>query len=76
MSMDEGFILWNKFRRAIFDELVVGETSIQRITKKHHIILRVAEKIMNEFVEGGIVEKQENRYVFTEQGKKLMETIG
>jgi hypothetical protein len=31
---------------------------------------------MDEFVAGGIVEKQGTRYVFTEEGKKLVETIG
>jgi len=39
--MDEGFILSNKFRRAIFAELVSGETNIERIAKKQHIIRNV-----------------------------------
>ncbi|VVB60851.1 Uncharacterised protein [uncultured archaeon] len=74
--MDEGFILANKFRRAIFDELVSGETNIKRITKKNRMIPRVAQRIIDEFVIGGIVEKKGNMYMFTAEGKKLVETIG
>ncbi len=74
--MDEGFILANKFRRVIFDELVAGETDIRRIAKKNRIIPRVAQRIMDEFITGGIVEKKANTYLFTDEGKKLVETIG
>lgn len=74
--MDEGFILANKFRRVIFDELVSGETDIKRIAKKNRIIPRVAQRIIDEFVTGAIVEKKGNRYIFTDEGKKLVETIG
>ena len=76
MSMDEGFILANKFRRVIFDELVSGEVDIVHIAKKNRIIPRVAQRIIDEFVTGGIVEKKGNMYVFTDEGKKLVETIG
>ena len=74
--MDEGFILANKFRRVIFDELVSGETDIKRITKKNRMIPRVAQRVIDEFITGGIVEKKGNMYVFTDEGKKLVETIG
>jgi predicted transcriptional regulator len=74
--MDEGFILANKFRRVIFDELVSGETDIKRITKKNRMIPRVAQRIIDEFITGGIVEKKGNMYVFTDEGKKLVEMIG
>jgi predicted transcriptional regulator len=76
MSMDEGFILANKFRRVIFDELVSGEVDIIQIAKKNHIIPRVAQRVIDEFVTGGIVEKKGKIYVFTDEGKKLVETIG
>jgi predicted transcriptional regulator len=74
--MDEGFILANKFRRVIFDELASGETNLIRIAKKNRIIPRVAQRIMDEFVTGGIVEKKGNQYVFTDEGKKLVDEIG
>jgi predicted transcriptional regulator len=74
--MDEGFILANKFRRIIFDELVSGETDIKRITKKNRMIPRVAQRVIDEFITGGIIEKKGNTYVFTTEGKKLVETIG
>lgn len=74
--MDEGFILSNKYRRAIFDELAAGETNIHRIAKKHRIIPMVAQRIMDEFLQGGVVEKKNNQYVFTKEGKRLVDSIG
>jgi len=76
MTIDEGFILSNKYRRAIFDGLVAGERDIQRIAKKHHIIRLVAQRVIDEFAKGGIVEKKGNSYVFTKEGEKLVESIG
>jgi predicted transcriptional regulator len=74
--MEEGFILANKYRRVIFDELAAGQTDIKRISKKNRIIPRVAQRIIDEFVTEGIVEKKGNAYVFTDEGKKLVETTG
>jgi predicted transcriptional regulator len=76
MTIDEGFILSNKYRRAIFEELVSGEKNIYRIAKKHRIIKTVAQRVVDSFVDGGIVEKQGNSYVFTKEGDKLVESIG
>jgi len=59
--MDEGFILSNKYRRSIFDELASGETDINRIAKKHRIIIQVAERV--------------NRYILTDKGEKLAISI-
>jgi len=73
--MDEGFILSNKYRRAIFDELAAGEIDIERIAKKHHIILSVARKVVNDFIDGGILEKKGNKYFFTKEGEKLVANI-
>jgi predicted transcriptional regulator len=76
MSMDEGFILSNKYRRAVFGELASGETSIYRIAKKHRIIRTVAQRVVDDFIKGGIVEKKNNNYYFTKEGEKLVESIG
>ena len=76
MTIDEGFILSNKYRRAIFEGLASGEKNIYQIAKKHRIIKTVAQRVIDSFVEGGIVEKQGNSYVFTKEGEKLVESIG
>lgn len=76
MSIDEGYILSNKYRRAIFEELASGEKNINRIAKKHRIIQKIAQRVIDNFVDEGIVEKQGNLYVFTKEGEKLVETIG
>jgi predicted transcriptional regulator len=76
MSIDEGYILSNKYRRTIFEELASGEKSIYRIAKKNRIIQKVAQRIIDGFVDEGIVEKQGNTYGFTKEGEKLVEIIG
>ena len=73
--MDEGYILSNKFRRTIFDGLASGETDIARIAKKHRIIINVARRIADDFINGGILEKKGNRYVLTKEGEKLATII-
>jgi predicted transcriptional regulator len=73
--MDEGYILSNKFRRAIFDALAAGETDIKMITKKYRIIPRVAQNVVDDFINGGILEKNGNRYVLTKEGEKLASII-
>jgi len=76
MSIDEGFILSNKYRRAIFEELSSGEKNIQRIAKKHRIIPRVAQRVIQGFVDEGVVEKKGTSYILTKEGEKLSEQIG
>jgi predicted transcriptional regulator len=73
--MDEGYILSNKYRRAIFDGLASGETSIDRIAKKHRIIRNVAHRVAEDFISGGILEKKGNQYILTKEGKKLADSI-
>ncbi|MFW6121038.1 MAG: winged helix-turn-helix domain-containing protein [Petrotogales bacterium] len=74
--MDEGFILSNKYRRAIFDEFAAGETNIKRIAKKHRIIPTIVQRVVDDFIKGDIIKKQGKKYVFTKKGEKLIETIG
>ena len=73
--MDEGFILSNKFRRAIFDGLASGETDIERIAKKYRIIRSVAIRVADDFISGGILEKKGNRYTLTKEGEKIAANI-
>jgi predicted transcriptional regulator len=73
--VDEGYILANKFRRAIFDELVSGEHDIRHIAKKHRIIMRVAQKIVDDLEAQGLVTHQGPFYSFTEDGQKLVDSM-
>jgi len=74
-SMDEGYILSNKFRRAIFDSFVAGEKNLKFIAKKHRIIYNVADKIVQDFIKNGIVEKKPEGFILTKDGEKLAEKI-
>ena len=73
--MDEGYILSNKFRRAIFDGLASGETNLNVISKKHRIIINVAKRIADDFIRGGILEKKGNKYILTKEGERLVKII-
>jgi predicted transcriptional regulator len=73
--MDEGYIISNKFRRIIFDELSSGGKNIDRIAKKNRIIKTIAYRIINDFKDNGIVEKKGNIYLLTEEGEKLAAKI-
>ena len=75
MTIDEGYILSNKFRRVIFDEIATGENNIMHIAKKHRIIKTVALRVADDFIKGGIVEKKDNKYVLTEEGEKLSQKL-
>jgi len=74
-SMDEGYILSNKFRRAIFDSFVAGEKNLKFIAKKHRIIYNVADKIVQDFIKNGIVERKPEGFVLTKDGEKLAERV-
>ena len=73
--MDEGYILSNKFRRVIFDGFISGETNIDRIAKKYRVIPRVAKKVVDDFINGGLLEKKGNRYILTKEGEKIADSI-
>jgi predicted transcriptional regulator len=73
--MDEGYILSNKFRRIIFDALSSGETNIKMISKKYRIIPIVTQKVIDDFISGGILEKKRNKYILTKEGEKLATII-
>lgn len=73
--MEEGYILSNKFRRAIFDGFASGETNLNIISKKHRIIFSVANRIAEDFINGGILEKKGNKFLLTKEGEKLAKTI-
>ncbi len=74
--VDQGYILSNKYRVMIFDELIAGETNITRIAKKHRIIPRIAEKIITDFKNHGLIEENKGYITFTEEGRKLAAILG
>ncbi|HEC82322.1 MAG TPA: hypothetical protein ENI53_00350 [Thermoplasmatales archaeon] len=68
--MEEGFIVSNKIRKAIFIEIASGEKSISRIIKKHHLIESVALDALKELKEHGLIEEKEGGYVLSSLGTK------
>jgi len=73
--MDEGYILSNKFRVAVFEGFAAGETNINTIAKKHRIIPNVARKIAEDLVKTGYLEKKDNKYMLTRDGERVASKI-
>ncbi|HVL47844.1 MAG TPA: hypothetical protein VM889_04750 [Candidatus Thermoplasmatota archaeon] len=69
--MNEGFVVSDKNRRAVFVELVAGETDIDRIVKKHRLIRRAAERALEDLRGEGIVAKNGAALKLTAEGEKL-----
>ncbi len=69
--MNEGFILSNKIRLAVFTEIASGESRIDRIAKKNHLIEKAALQAAEELAEHGLVEKKDEGYELTEEGRKI-----
>ncbi|MFH1100453.1 MAG: hypothetical protein V1726_00245 [Methanobacteriota archaeon] len=73
--MNEGFILSNKYRTMIFDAFTSGETRLDRIIKKHHIVPVVAKRVIAEFITEGLLVKKGDEYRLTPEGEKLGVTL-
>jgi predicted transcriptional regulator len=73
--MDEGYILSNKFRVAVFEGFATGETNINTIAKKHRMIPNVARKIAEDLVKTGYLKKRDNKYMLTRDGKRVASKI-
>ncbi len=73
--MEESFILSNKFRRAVFNGIVAGESDITMIAKKHHMLLSIAKKAAGELVDEGIIKEERGRYFLTREGDKIAERM-
>jgi len=71
IKMNEGFILSNKMRKAVFIEIASGEKRIDRIAKKQHLIERAVKNAVEELIQHGIVEKDGEEYKLSEEGAKL-----
>jgi len=69
--MNEGFILSNKIRKAVFIEIASGEKRLERIAKKQHLIERAVKNAAEELKEQGIIEEGEDGYKLTDEGIKL-----
>lgn len=69
-KMEEGFIISDKVRMAVFLEIASGEKSITRIVKKHHLIEHVAKNALEELKKHGLIEDKEGLKL-TNYGMKI-----
>jgi predicted transcriptional regulator len=71
----EGFIISNKIRKAVFNEIASGEHSIDKIAKKHHLLPKLVDRAVAEITEGKLIEKHKEVYILTDHGKKILTKI-
>jgi predicted transcriptional regulator len=71
MDKEEGFILSNKFRKAVFLEIAAGEKSVNKIAKKHRLFPKMVENAVTDLKKNGIVKDDEEGLGFTETGRKI-----
>jgi len=67
----EGFILANKFRKAIFIEVATGEKSPRVIAKKHHLVPQMVESAVEDLKEKDILAEEDGTLSLTEHGEKV-----
>ncbi|MGC9308371.1 MAG: hypothetical protein ACP5FL_06295 [Thermoplasmatota archaeon] len=67
----EGFILANKFRKAVFVEVATGEQSPRVIAKKHHLVPQMVDNAVGDLKEKDILVEKNGKLVLTEQGEKV-----
>ena len=73
--MEEGFILSNKFRKAVFNELSFSEVDVETISKKHHIPMSAVEKAIKDLQDAGLVKEDRGRYSLTKEGERIAEKL-
>jgi len=70
MEKEEGFILSNKFRKAVFLEVAAGGKYVNEIAKKHHLFPKMVENAVADLKGNGII-KDDGGLELTDTGKKI-----
>lgn len=70
MDKEEGFILSNKHRKAVFQEIAAGETSARTIAKKHRLHPAMVENAVSDLRQENLITGDSDSLALTEQGKK------
>ena len=71
MDKEEGFILSNKFRKAVFVEVASGEKSASTIAKKHHLFPKMVENAVADLKSSHLIEDDGGELKLTDEGKKI-----
>lgn len=67
----EGFILANKFRKAVFVEVATGEHSPRVIAKKHHLVPQMVASAVGDLKDKDILTEEDDALTLTEHGEKV-----
>lgn len=67
----EGFILANKFRKAVFVEVATGEHSPKVIAKKHHLVPQMVANAIGDLKDKDILTEEDGTMDLTEHGEKV-----
>lgn len=72
MTINDAFIESDKFRKAVFTEIVAGESDPERIAKKHHLIQRAVDRAVEDLEGHELIETSDDGdgYVLTDKGER------
>jgi predicted transcriptional regulator len=73
--MDLQFVLKDKFRLAVIEDLSGGEQSIERITKKNHLPAPAVDRAVRELMAEDIVGGPGSSLYLTDKGKEMLARI-
>ncbi len=73
--MDLQFILKDKFRLAVIEDLSNGEEGADRIAKKNHLPAMAVDRAVRELLAEGIVGGPSSSLYLTDKGKEMLAEI-
>ncbi len=73
--MDLQFVLKDKFRLAVIEDLSNSEESMERIAKKNHLPAPGVERAVRELLAEGIIGGPDSSLYLTDKGKEMLAEI-
>ena len=73
--MDIQFILRDKFRLAVLEDLSNGEASAERVAKRNHLPAPAVDRAVRELRAEEIIGGPESQLYLTDQGKELLRQV-
>ena len=73
--MDLQYVLKDKFRLAVIEDLSNSEESVERIAKKNHLPAPAVERAVRELLAEGIIGGPSSQLYLTDKGKEMLAEI-
>jgi|APFre7841882724_1041349.scaffolds.fasta_scaffold25831_2 predicted transcriptional regulator len=73
--MKAAFILEDKSRLTLFNDLAKDRQTVKALTRKNHMLENVARRALDSMEEEGLVIREGDRYQLTVEGKGLVNKV-